>query len=55
MISSPQLGEKTADIVIILILNLLSDMKGIEHKSNLQVAKVQHKIITTLIFPPTQI
>lgn len=39
MISSPQLGWETADIMIILILNL-SDFRGTEHKTNLQIAKV---------------
>lgn len=40
MISSPQLGWETADIMIILILNFLSDFRGTEHKTNLQIAKV---------------
>lgn len=32
--------SETADIMIIFILNFLSDFRGTEHKTNLQIAKV---------------
>lgn len=40
MISSLQLDQETADIMITLTLNNYSDLKETEHKNNLQTAKV---------------
>lgn len=40
MISSLQLGQGAADIMISLILNFLSYLKGTEHKTNFQIATV---------------
>lgn len=47
LISSAQLGSENADV----ILNFLSDLKETEHKTNLQIVKIQHSIITTLTYP----